>query len=121
MKLALLSLPARPEPIRRHALAKALRSSSPPPQPMMMALTTSSLGRASPFMAAYIVECTTAWPARFAILRHDGSPDQNLYCRRASMNSAGVVAWSGSGLRSNPAASLICWPIAVPTVATVER
>ena len=28
----------------------------------------------------------------------------------------GVVAWSGSGLRSNPAASLICWLIAVPTV-----
>ena len=58
-----------------------------------------------------------ALPARpEPIRRHDGSPDQNLYCRRASMNSAGVVAWSGSGLRSNPAASLICWLIASPTV-----
>jgi hypothetical protein len=44
---------------------------------------------ASPFIAAYMVECTTAWPARFAMLRQDGLPDQNLYCRRASAAGRG--------------------------------
>jgi len=86
------------------------RSSSPPPQPIIMALTTSNLGRTSPFIAAYMVECTTAWPARVAILRHEGSPDQALYCHRACMNSAGVVAVHGFGIRS-PAASLGRWSI----------
>ncbi len=34
----------------------------------------SSLGRVSLCIAAYMVECTTACPARAAILRQDGSP-----------------------------------------------
>ena len=94
---------------RRQAVTNRRRSSSLPPQPMMMALTTSSFGRTSACIAACIVECTTRCPAWVAILRQDGSPDQVLYPHSAPMNCRGVVTASGSGLKSNPMASLI-WP-----------
>jgi hypothetical protein len=42
--------------MRLQALTNARRSSSLPPHPVTMALTTSSLGRASPFMALCMVE-----------------------------------------------------------------
>jgi len=58
-QLAHLPRVTRP-PTRRHALANAFRSSSSPPQPMMMAFMTLNFGRASLFIALYMVECATS-------------------------------------------------------------
>lgn len=52
--------PEVPLAMRCQAAVKADRSSAVPPHPMMIALTVSSVGRASRCIAVQIVECTLA-------------------------------------------------------------
>jgi hypothetical protein len=84
------SADSRPSLIRRHAVTQRRCSSSPPPQPAMIALTTSHPGLSSLPSAVQGVEKPTRWPACAAILRNDGRPTHSRYHRRQATSSVGV-------------------------------
>lgn len=94
-------------------MANFRQSSSVAPQAVRKASMQSNVGSLLLPSMVQIVEAAGVPPARWASLRKDGRPDQIQNLRNAAVSAAGLSARSGSGRRSNPAASITTrgpWP-----------